>query len=69
MLQRIIGALFSTSRVPKGAGFVPKYAAVLARRVASQIAALLLVAHGSPAAGPPGRVRKPLPGPLKNGPF
>ena len=46
MLQRIIGALFSTSRVLKGAGFVPKYAAVLARRVASQVAAPLLVAHG-----------------------
>ena len=69
MLQRIIGALFSAPHVPNGAQFEPKYAAVLARRVASQIAALLLVAHGSPAAGPPGRVRKRLPGPLKNGPF
>ena len=54
MLQRIIGALFSTSRVLKGAWLVPKYATVLARRVASQIAVLLLVAHGSPAASPPG---------------
>ena len=53
MLQRIIGALFSTSRVHKGAGLPSKIRCVLARRVASQVAALLLVAPGSPASSPP----------------
>ena len=53
MLQRIIGALFSTSRVHKGAGLRAKIRCVLARRVASQVAALLLVAPGSPASSPP----------------
>ena len=54
MLQRIIGALFSTSRVHKGAGLRAKIRCVLARRVASQVAALLLVAPGSPALVRPG---------------
>ena len=42
MLQRIICALFSGLRVPKGARFEPSiYAAILVLRVAGQVAALL----------------------------
>ena len=48
-------------RVPKGARFEPKITVILARREAGQVAALLLVAHGSPAAGPPGLSAKTLP--------
>ena len=47
--------------VPKGARFEPKITVILARREAGQVAALLLVAHGSPAAGPPGLSAKTLP--------